>query len=36
MNYYNVNDLKKVFFEYFVDKCGHAKIPGASLVPTVD
>ena len=36
MNYYNIDDLKKLFFSYFVNECGHKKISGYSLVPKVD
>ena len=31
-----VDDLKKVYFNYFVNNCGYAKIPGSSLVPSID
>ena len=36
MNYFTVNDLKKIFFEYFVNECGFKKIPDYSLVPKTD
>lgn len=36
MNYFNVDNLKRTFFDYFVNVCGHTQISGASLVPTVD
>ena len=31
-----VDELKKVFFNYFINYCGHKKIPGSSLVPNID
>lgn len=36
MNYFEVDNLKKVFLDYFVNNCGHTQISGASLVPTTD
>ena len=36
MKNYKVDELKQIFFNYFIHKCGHVKIPGSSLVPTVD
>ena len=36
MKYLQVDELKQIFFDYFTDKCGYAKIAGASLVPTSD
>lgn len=36
MNYFTVNELKKIYFEYFVNECGFKKIPDYSLVPQTD
>lgn len=36
MKYFEVDELKKVFFNYFTNNCGHTKIPGSSLVPNID
>lgn len=36
MKYFEVDELKQIFFNYFTNKCGYVKIPGSSLVPTSD
>lgn len=36
MKYYKVDELKKVFFDYFVNNCGYKQIKGSSLVPSID
>lgn len=36
MNYYSVDELKEIFFNYFGKICGYENIKGASLVPTTD
>lgn len=36
MEYFKVDELEQIFFDYFVNKCGYVKIDGASLVPSSD
>lgn len=36
MKYFEVDELKQTFFNYFTNKCGHVKIAGSSLVPISD
>lgn len=36
MNYHEIDNLKKLFFEYFNKEYGHEILSGASLVPTED
>ena len=36
MKYFEVDELKQTFFNYFTNKCGYVKIAGSSLVPTSD
>ena len=36
MKTYEVDQLKKIFLNYFANNCGHTKIEGSSLVPNVD
>lgn len=36
MSLTRINDLKNIFFKFFVNYCGCSKIKGASLVPEVD
>ena len=36
MKYFKVDELKKVFFNYFTNNCGYTQISGSSLVPNTD
>lgn len=36
MKYFEVDELKKVFLDYFINNCGHTQISGSSLVPNID
>lgn len=36
MKYFKVDELKKVFLNYFTNNCGHTQISGSSLVPNID
>ncbi len=36
MNHFKVDELKNVFFQFFVQNCGHTQISGSSLVPKTD
>ena len=36
MKYFEVDELKKEFFNYFTNNCEYKQIPGSSLVPNID